>query len=102
MQAEAVFLRIDADGSQAEFVGSAKDANGDLAAVGGEQLLDGVELCHYRTRDAPREILYCATNAEEKRQAGGKMARNFGVKGISGRSRGLLSGILSDALGMSR
>ena len=40
VQGEAVFVRVDGDGADAEFVGRAKDANGDLAAVGDEQLAD--------------------------------------------------------------
>ena len=43
VQGEAVFVRVDGDGADAEFVGRAEDADGDLAAVGDEQLpkLDG-------------------------------------------------------------
>ena len=39
VQAEAVFLGIDGDGAQAELGGGAHDADGDFAAVEGEQLL---------------------------------------------------------------
>ena len=41
VQGEAVFMRVDGDRADAEFVGGAEDANGDLAAVGDQQLLDG-------------------------------------------------------------
>jgi hypothetical protein len=37
MDGEAIFLRIDRDGAQAEFGRRAKDADGDFAAVGDEQ-----------------------------------------------------------------
>ena len=46
MQAEAIFLGIDGDGAQSEFGGGAKDADGDLAAVGGEQFLDRFGFLH--------------------------------------------------------
>ena len=39
VQGEAVFVRVDRDGADAELVGRAEDADGDLAAVGDEQLL---------------------------------------------------------------
>ena len=41
VQGEAVFVRVDGDGADAQLVGRAEDADGDLAAVGDEQLLDG-------------------------------------------------------------
>ncbi len=41
VQGEAVLVGVDGDGANAEFVGGAKDADGDLAAVGGEQLVHG-------------------------------------------------------------
>ena len=37
MQGEAIFVRVDGDGADAQFVGGAEDADGDLAAVGDEQ-----------------------------------------------------------------
>ena len=43
VHAEAVLLRVDGDGAQAEFGGRAEDADGDLAAVGGHELLHGTE-----------------------------------------------------------
>ena len=39
VQGEAVFLRVDGDGAQAEFVGGAQDADGDFAAVQCEEFL---------------------------------------------------------------
>ena len=41
VQGEAVFVRIDGDRADAQLVGGAEDANGDLAAVGDQQLADG-------------------------------------------------------------
>ena len=38
VQREAVLVRVDRHGAQAELMGRAEDANGDLAAVGGHQL----------------------------------------------------------------
>ena len=46
VQGEAVFLRIDGDRAQAEFVRRAEDANGDFAAIGSEQFSDGFVLLH--------------------------------------------------------
>ena len=40
VQGEAVLVGVDRDGADAEFVGRAEDADGDLAAVGDEQLLE--------------------------------------------------------------
>jgi len=40
VQAQAIFLRVDADGAQSELIRGAKYANGDFAAVGSEQFLD--------------------------------------------------------------
>ena len=37
MQAEAVLLRVDGDGLEAELVRGAHDANGDLTAIGDQQ-----------------------------------------------------------------
>jgi len=37
MQAEAIFLGVNANGAQAEFICRAKYANGDFAAVGSQQ-----------------------------------------------------------------
>src|SRR5271170_2095249 len=45
VQRQPILLRIDGHGAQAEFVGGAKYADGDFAAVGGEQLLDRLQLC---------------------------------------------------------
>ena len=41
VQGEAVFMRVDGDGADAQLMGRAKDANGDLAAVGDEKLANG-------------------------------------------------------------
>ena len=41
VERKAIFLRIDGHGAQAEFVGRAKDANGDLAAIRGKQFVNG-------------------------------------------------------------
>ena len=35
MECQAIFLRVDGDGAQAKLIGSAEDANGNFAAVGG-------------------------------------------------------------------
>ena len=40
MQGKAVFLRVDRDGADAQFVGSAHDADRDFAAIGDEQAAD--------------------------------------------------------------
>ncbi len=40
MQRKAVFLRVDRDGADAQFVGSAHDANRDFTAIGDEQAAD--------------------------------------------------------------
>ena len=40
MQREAVLLRIDGDGADAEFVGGAHDADGDFSAIGDQQAAD--------------------------------------------------------------
>ena len=37
VDAEAVLLRVDGHGAQAQFSGGAKDADGDFAAIGDEQ-----------------------------------------------------------------
>ena len=61
VQAQPVFLRINADRAQAEFGGRAKDADGDLAAVGGEQFLDRFGLLHQgsdRTRPSQNFRLF--------------------------------------------
>ena len=41
VDAEAVFLGVNGDGAQTQFGGGAKDADGDLAAVGDEQFFEG-------------------------------------------------------------
>ena len=41
VQGEAVFLRIDGDGAQAQFVGRAQDADGDFAAIQGKKFFHG-------------------------------------------------------------
>ena len=43
VQAKAVFLRIDGDGAQPQFVGRAQDANGDFAAIQGKQFFHFAE-----------------------------------------------------------
>lgn len=40
VHAEAVLVAVDCDGLEGQLVGGAEDANGDLAAVGDEQLLE--------------------------------------------------------------
>ncbi len=47
VQPEAIFLGVDADRAQAEFIGRAKYANGDFAAVGSQQFLDVFCLRHH-------------------------------------------------------
>src|SRR5579863_3925788 len=46
MEGEAILLRINRYGAQAEFGGGAEDTNRDLAAIGGEQFLDRFGLRH--------------------------------------------------------
>jgi hypothetical protein len=46
METEAIFLRVDAHGTQAKFVGRAKNTNSDFAAIGSEQFLDALGLRH--------------------------------------------------------
>ena len=41
VQGEAVLVRVDGDGADAEFVGRAEDADGDFAAIGDEQFANG-------------------------------------------------------------
>ena len=41
VQGEAILVRVDGHGANAQFVGRAKDANGDLAAIGDEKFADG-------------------------------------------------------------
>ena len=43
VQGEAVLVRVNRDGADAQLVGRAEDADGDLAAVGGHQFLDGAQ-----------------------------------------------------------
>ena len=43
VDAEAVFLRVNGDGAQAQFGGGAKDADGNLAAIGHEQFFKGTD-----------------------------------------------------------
>ena len=47
VQPEAIFLGVDADRAQAEFIGRAKYANGDFAAVGSQEFLDVFCLRHH-------------------------------------------------------
>ena len=42
MQAEPVFLGIDGDRAQPEFVGGAQDADRDFAAIQGQQFFHGI------------------------------------------------------------
>ena len=46
MERQAVFLRINRDGAQAELGGGAEDTNRDLAAISGEQFFDRFGLRH--------------------------------------------------------
>src|SRR5437763_14607208 len=41
MQGETIFVAVNSDGAQAKFRGRAKDADGDLGAVGDQQLVHG-------------------------------------------------------------
>jgi hypothetical protein len=52
MQREAIFVRIDGDGADAEFMGGAKDADGDFTAIGDEQFLKWTS----RHRDRHRRL----------------------------------------------
>src|SRR5271157_3758598 len=45
VQRQAIFLRIDRHSTQPKFVGGAEYADGDFAAVRGEQFLDRLQLC---------------------------------------------------------
>ncbi len=49
MEREAVFLRVDGHGAQAEFIGGAEDAYGDFAAIGGKQFADRFGFLHLRS-----------------------------------------------------
>jgi hypothetical protein len=53
MQRELVLLGVDANGADAEFVGRADDADGDLATVGDEQFADALFPGHV---DASRPV----------------------------------------------
>src|SRR5208282_5855165 len=46
VQAKPILFRVNSDGTQAEFVRGAEDANGDLTAVCSQQLLDGSLVGH--------------------------------------------------------
>jgi hypothetical protein len=46
VQRQTILLRINRYRSQAEFVRGPEDANGDLAAIGGEQFMNGFGLLH--------------------------------------------------------
>ena len=54
VQGEAVFVRVDGDGADAQLVGRAEDADGDLAAVGDEQFLERRERSVRHVRQDPR------------------------------------------------
>jgi hypothetical protein len=41
MQRESIFVGVDGDGSNAQFVGAAENANGDFAAVGSQNSSNG-------------------------------------------------------------
>jgi hypothetical protein len=65
---QAIFMRIDSHGAQAQLVGGTKDPNGDLAAVGGEKFADGTNTfgaCgHSEGGRSMRKILHCFVRAE--------------------------------------
>jgi hypothetical protein len=71
VKGEAVFLGIDGDGAEAEFVGGAENADGDFATVGGEEFANGTLFFHgnqsKRQMDAC-EILYFGMGAREERR----------------------------------
>jgi hypothetical protein len=41
MEAETVFLRVDRDGTEAQFIGGAEDADGDFASIERKQFSHG-------------------------------------------------------------
>jgi hypothetical protein len=64
MQAEAVFLGVDADRAKAQLGGRAKDANSDLATIGGEKFLNRFVILHSEAiKVERRETRYCFTTA---------------------------------------
>jgi hypothetical protein len=71
MKRKAVFLGIDRDGAQAEFVGCPKDANGDFAAVGREKLADGLIFLHTQETVMSFEVIQNSTWFRGKCHAGG-------------------------------
>ena len=67
VQAETVFLRVDADRAQTEFGGGAKDADGDFAAVGGEQVFESDWFPSFRQRSkSDAGTRHCFTSARER------------------------------------
>ena len=54
VQGKPVFLRIDGHGAQAKLVGSAKDANGDFAAVGSQQFANWFHFPHLGPPRSPK------------------------------------------------
>ena len=69
MQREPVFLRINGHGAQAEFIGGAKNANGDFAAVSGKQLANWFGLLHLTGVYASCKTLYCRVTARRDRNS---------------------------------
>src|SRR5258708_37324205 len=65
MRAKPVFLRINSHSAQAELIGGAKDANGDFAAIGGEEFADRIGFLHLRGDQgvARNSTLFHAENA---------------------------------------
>ncbi len=59
VQSQAVFLRIDSYGAKAELIRGAKNPDGDLAAIGGEQFSNGFVLLHPWPARSLRETLHC-------------------------------------------
>src|SRR5947209_2323819 len=43
MQGKTIFVRVESDRADAEFVGRAENANGNFAAIGNEQFVNGAQ-----------------------------------------------------------
>ena len=59
VQGQAIFLRVDGYGAQAQLIGGAKNPDGDFAAVGRQKFADGLSGFHSVRRRSMRGILHC-------------------------------------------
>ena len=66
VQGEAVFLRIDRHGAQAQLIGRTKDANGDFAAVGRQQFPNGLCFLHQAPGLSQNSILSRSRRASQE------------------------------------